>query len=86
MKKYINSILGVVTSAVLLFIIYHQKNDIKESNRKYEIIQLRYDSLKSEMFTKDIQIGRFEIILDRAQGEMSPDCKEEFEKILHETE
>jgi len=44
------------------------------------------DSLKSDIFVKDIEIGRYEYILDRAEDEMSPKCKQELEKIYGETE
>lgn len=44
------------------------------------------DSLKSNIFVKDINLGRYEYMLDRAEDEMSPDCKKQLEKIYGETE
>ena len=86
MKKYLNAILMLSSVGMLFYIIYHQKERIKvlESINKSLIVQC--DSLKSEQFVSHINEQRFQYIIDRAEGEMSPDCKEEFEKILHETE
>jgi hypothetical protein len=86
MKKYINAIMMLSSIGMLFYIIYHQKGRIKvlESTNKSLIVQC--DSLRSKQFISHINEQRFESIIDRAEGEMSPDCKEEFEKILHETE
>jgi hypothetical protein len=50
------------------------------------ILKNQVDSLNSEIFVKDIEIGRYEVIFDRAEGEMSPECKEELESIKHTVE
>jgi hypothetical protein len=50
------------------------------------MMKKQVDSLTSEIFVKDIEIGRYEVIFDRAEGEMSPECKEELESIKHTVE
>jgi len=64
----------------------NQNREILYSEKKLESIKKECDSLKLEILTKDIEMSRYEVILDRAEGEMSPDCKQQLEKILHETE
>ena len=85
MKKYINPILSLVTVAALLCINYYQTNSIKKLQVDNNTIRTECDSIKSEMFTKDIQIQRYEYIMGMVE-EMPLGCKEEFNKILHETE
>ena len=86
MKKYINPILRVSSVLMLLYVIYNQKSKIETLESSNMIISKQYDSLRSEQFVFHLQEERFQYIIDRAEAEMSPDCKEEFEKILHETE
>jgi len=63
--------------------ISNELNKLKNDN--YSLIKV-VDSLKSDIFVKDIEVGRYEYILDRAEEEMSPDCKKQLEKIYGETE
>jgi hypothetical protein len=89
MKQYINPILRVASIVMLLYIIYNQHNTINklQSNRPTtDSITQVCDSLKMEISSKDIEIGRYEIIFDRAEGEMSPECKTELETIKHTVE
>ena len=44
------------------------------------------DSIKSELFVKEIECGRYEYILDRADDELSKECKEELNRIESQTE
>lgn len=85
MKKIL--LLFIVLSFLSCFFI--QRRLIKKNNKikaDIELISKQNDSLKSEIFVKDIQIGRYEYIMGRAEAEMSPDCKEELEAILKQTE
>jgi hypothetical protein len=93
MKKYINPALRVASLVMLLYIIYNQKQTIDQFNlesktkiNNCDSIKLIYDSLKLEMFSKDIEIGRYQMIIDRIPDELNPDCQLQFEKLLHETE
>jgi hypothetical protein len=89
MKKYI----VILIAGILLFVIFRQnrvikemKLDVKTTSDSLIIMKNKMDSLKMEMFVKDINLGRFENVLNRAESEMSPECKEELEKILSQTE
>jgi hypothetical protein len=89
MKKYI----VLLIAGILLFVIFRQnrvikemKLDVKTTSDSLLIMKNKMDSLKMEMFVKDIDLGRFEHVLNRAESEMSPECKEELETILSQTE
>jgi len=86
MKKYLNAILMISSVGMLFYIIYHQKERIKVLESTNKSLAVQCDSLKSEQFVYQINEQRFQYIIDRAKREMSPDCKQELEKILHETE
>jgi hypothetical protein len=64
-------------------IINKKNTDLKITN---DSLLITIDSLKGEIFTKDIDLGRYEYMLDRAEDEMSPDCRKQLEKIYGETE
>jgi hypothetical protein len=44
------------------------------------------DSLGAEIFTLKIQLGRYEYIIDRAEDEMSKECKNQLDEIIKNTE
>jgi hypothetical protein len=92
MKKYVDGLL-VLGIGVCLFTLMKQnkqinkmKSDAKPTLDSLVIMKNQVDSLNSEIFVKDIEIGRYEVIFDRAEGEMSLECKEELEKIKHTVE
>lgn len=89
MKKYI----VLLIAGILLFVIFRQnrvikemKLDVKTKSDSLLIMRDEIDSLTIEMFVKDIDLGRFEHVLDRAETEMNTECKEELETILSQTE
>ena len=88
MKKVIIILVCMIVGCI--FVQRQQYKKINSLNKELKIetdsLKKQVDSLTSEMFVKDIQIGRYEYIMDRAQGEMSPECKEELETILKQTE
>jgi hypothetical protein len=85
MKKYITTgiVIAMGISIIFLF-IQNQKN--KEMLDKMKPIQSYIDSIVSENQMKDIEVGRYEYILDRADQEMSPECKDKLDSIFGETE
>jgi len=92
MKKYVDGLL-IIGIGICLFTLIKQnkvinkmKFDTKPTSDSIVIFKKQIDSLNSEIFVKDIEIGRYEIIFDRAEGEMSPECKEELESIKHTVE
>ena len=92
MKKYVDGLL-IIGIGICLFTLIKQnkvinkmKCDAKPTSDSIVIFKKQIDSLNSEIFVKDIEIGRYEIIFDRAEGEMSPECKEELESIKHTVE
>jgi hypothetical protein len=69
--------------AIYLFILYSKQESIikekkTELNNKIKII----DSLNSEIFVKEIDIGRYEYMMSLVE-ENNPTL---YEKIMHETE
>jgi uncharacterized protein YlbG (UPF0298 family) len=88
MKKVIIILVCMIVGCI--FVQRQQYKKIYSLNKELKIktdsLKKQVDSLTSEMFVKDIQIGRYEYIMDRAQAEMTPDCKEELETILKQTE
>jgi len=84
MKKYINPLLRVATVGMLLYVIYNQSQSIKELRAAYAPLQYQCDSLKSEIFVKDIDIERYSIIIDRANED--PRCNKVLNKLFNETE
>ena len=84
MKEYINPILRVATVGMLLYVIYNQSQSIKELKANNASIQYQCDSLKSEIFVKDIDIQRFNNIIDRANED--PKCSKVLDKLFKETE
>lgn len=83
MKHYINPILRALTVVILLYIIYQQ--DVTNKAQQ-EVITTQLDSLKAEESMKDIQIGRYEIILERLEEELPHECKSHLTNILHTVE
>jgi hypothetical protein len=84
MKQYINPLLRVATVGMLLYVIYNQSENIKELKANNASIQYQCDSLKSEIFVKDIDIQRYGIIIDRANED--PRCSKVLNKLFNETE
>lgn len=92
MKKYIDGLL-ILGIGVCLFTLMKQnkqinkiKSDVKPTLDSLVIMRNQIDSLNSEIFVKDIEIGRYQVIFERAEGEMSPECKQELEAIKHTVE
>ena len=83
MKHYINPILRALTVAILLYTFY--KQDVTNKAQQ-EVITTQLDSLKAEESMKDIQIGRYEIILERLEEELPNECKSHLTNILHTVE
>ena len=89
MKKYINGFLRLGTAAALIFVINKQNQQIvelKQTNQSIKVIQNECDSLKSEMFIKDIQLGRYEVILDKLDTELDADCKAKVDELEKQVE
>lgn len=89
MKKYITAALSLASVGMLFYIIHNQRDQIKNlklENENVVTIKNESDSLKSEMLTKDIQIGRYEHILDLLDTELDIDCKEKVDYLKSQTE
>jgi hypothetical protein len=75
----------VITSllSIHLFIQHSRiRNDMNNLNQELSNKNKLIDSLKSELFIKDIDIGRYDYILELI-GQENPEL---LEKIMHETE
>jgi hypothetical protein len=81
MKKYIGPVLSLASVGMLFYIIFHQKEQIKElktsvreSAQKVQTVDsLHYviDSLSSEVFIEHTNYKRYELTLDRLRSEDS---------------
>jgi len=102
MKKYINGLLQLAASGVLLFTIWKQNEIIKhyKAGDKIEIksedgkavefsgenMQSAVDSLNDEIFNLQSINGRYELSLDHLK-EVNPKAGKQFEDYMnHETE
>jgi hypothetical protein len=95
MKKYINPILSLGTAAALLGAIYFQNQQIDGLKKQLELqpvvggdIQKAkvIDSLQSEVFILQTQIGRYELSLEHLY-EVNSKAGMEFTNFMeHETE
>jgi hypothetical protein len=84
MKKYINAILTLSSVLVLFYIIYDQHKQINayKSNNLNKII----DSLQTELFHVQSEVGRYEITLELLSQEDTI-AAEKFDRIYQtETE
>ncbi len=92
MKKYITTflIISMGISILILFKINKKNNEMLDKYIKelknINSASKNIDSIMFENQVNDIQIMRYEYILDRAQEEMSPDCKDKLDTIMSETE
>jgi thiaminase len=85
MKKYITTFIVIAMGISIIFLfIQNQKN--KEMLDKMKPIQTYIDSIVSENYMMNIEVGRYEYILDRADQEMSSECKDKLDSIFGETE
>jgi len=84
----IKAILGIASVGLMLYTMYEQNNTI--TRQKTQIIELKsqsgIDSLQTELFTKQTEVGKYELSLEHLK-EINPDAAKEFEDYMsHETE
>jgi hypothetical protein len=84
----IKAILGIASVGLMLYTMYEQNNTI--TRQKTQIIELKsqsgIDSLQTELFTKQTEVGKYELSLEHLK-EVNPDAAKEFEDYMsHETE
>jgi hypothetical protein len=84
----IKAILGIASVGLMLYTMYEQNNTI--TRQKTQIIELKsqsgIDSLQTELFTKQTEVGKYELSLEYLK-EVNPDAAKEFEDYMsHETE
>jgi hypothetical protein len=96
MKRYINPLLTFGTTMALLYVIYGQNEQLtklkSEQVKVYNVplavdsLQNIIDSLNSEVFILQTQIGRYELSLEHLD-EVNPKAGKEFQNFMeHETE
>lgn len=66
-KNYIATVVTLVLFWGLSFLVYFHIQNVKQLKHYYDNSKRLTDSLSSEIIYKDIEIGRYEIILDRIQ-------------------
>jgi hypothetical protein len=81
MKKYIGPILSLASVGMLFYIVFYQKEQIKElkisvreSAQKVQTVDSLHaviDSLSSEVFIEHTNYERYELTLDRLRSEDS---------------
>lgn len=91
MKKIIIILVCMIVGCI--FVQRQQYKKINLLNKSVQPLQdsvkklnFMVDSLNSEIFSKTLIIQRYEFIFDRAGAEMSPDCKQELQTIMSNTE
>ena len=84
MKKAIIILMCALVGCFFLQRTQYKK--ISTLTKQVDSLRRQNDSLNSEVFTKDIQVQRYEYILDRAQEEFSEGCREKLEEIKSQTE
>jgi hypothetical protein len=67
LKSYIATVVTLIVFWGLSFLVYFHFENVKRLQNNYYHSKKVIDSLSSEMIYKDIEIGRYEIILDRLQ-------------------
>jgi hypothetical protein len=95
MKKYVGPVLSLASVGMLFYIIFNQKEQIKElktsvreSAQKIQTVDSLYtviDSLNNEVFIEHTNCERYEITLDRLKTEDSITASI-FEIYLHQSE
>lgn len=81
-KNYIATVVTLVLFWGLSFLVYFHFENVKRLQRDYTANKRIVDSLMGEITYKDIEIGRYEIILDRIQTK-NPTLLEE---VIHDIE
>ncbi len=92
--KHIKAILSLASVGMLFYIIYHQREEIKQlkANTVVDTLNIKHsnveiiDSLNEEIFNLKAESGRNELSLEHLK-ETDPKAAEEFENFYnHETE
>jgi hypothetical protein len=92
MKKYITTflIISMGISILILFNINKKNNEMLDKYEKESTnvssVSTNIDSIMFENQINNIQILRYEYIIDRAYEEMSPECKDKLDSIMSQTE
>jgi len=92
MKKYITTFLVIAMgiSILILFNINKKNNEMLDKYAKestnINFVSKNIDSIVFQNQINNIQIMRYEYIIDRAYEEMSPECKDKLDTIMSETE
>jgi hypothetical protein len=89
MKKYINGILSIGTVVVLFYTLFDLKNQVKQVDvlkKELNRVTVVKDSLYDETFSKQVELGRYELSLNYLQ-EVNPKAALQFVNYMnHETE
>jgi len=89
MKKYINAILSIGTVVVLFYTLFDLKNQVKQVDvlkKELHRVTVVKDSLYDETFSKQVELGRYELSLNYLQ-EVNPKAALQFVNYMnHETE
>jgi hypothetical protein len=89
MKKYINVILSIGTVIVLFYTLFDLKNQVKQVDvlkKELNRVTVVKDSLYDETFSKQVELGRYELSLNYLQ-EVNPKAALQFVNYMnHETE
>lgn len=59
---------------------------LRQLEVKCDSLQQRYDSLSGELFTYQIDLQRYEYIMEQLEELPGSDCKQQLEEILKHTE
>jgi uncharacterized protein YlxW (UPF0749 family) len=84
----IKAILGIASVGLMIYTMYEQNDKINDLKSQVKTLkeQNGLDSLQAELFTKQTEVGRYELSLDYLK-EINPKAAKQFEDYMtHETE
>ena len=79
MKKYINAALSITSVLMLFYIIYDQR-------QQAVVYQSKIDSLQTEVFNAQTNVGKYEIALELLAQQDEPAAAKFDSLYKHETE
>jgi len=89
-------VLVMIAMISLVYSLYTQNETIKDLKKpSNEVVRLRdslyqerkeCDSLKSEIFVRDIDLMRYVYIFERAEEELTGNCRDQLDLIMSQTE
>jgi hypothetical protein len=86
MKKYISAVLSIGTVGILFYTLFDLRQQVNSLKKELVVVTAQKDSLYYENFSRNIELGRYELSLDYLQDK-DPNAALHFINFMnHETE